>query len=73
MNGVQLAAARKAAKVSRYELGAEMGVPYSRVQRVEEGHVEASEEFVRQFCAAVALIAERRAKRAAKTLAGVAA
>ena len=66
--GAALAAVRKAAKVTRYDLVTEMGVPYARVQRAEEGRIEIDPDFDRHFREAVARIATRRAERASAAL-----
>jgi len=60
MTREELKARRIGARVSRYDLAAEMGTNYSFLQRVEEGWRDMPEDFAPSFIAALARLTARR-------------
>lgn len=70
MTGEQLEKHRKACKVTREELGDELGVPYARIQREEGSEGTLDPEFARRAKLAIKAITGRRDQVAKAALAG---
>lgn len=66
----QLEALRRSAKVSRQQVASRLGVTYSMIQRIEEGHREMDPGFEEQYRAAVVEIAQERLAAATSEAAG---